>query len=159
MKDPEELKDELRYFSGSETWHKWSSLYPKFLLTDGAKFLADEAECYWLMDIIGSYQRKLLPREPFQVWKLTVGGPEYQKYLDHQKKQQDPHYFLTVQAVLDSKKAGLSVPPMAIVVCEDGNDKELIRQEIKFTDFPLEEIKLYFIWDGDHGTILLPGEY
>ena len=159
MKDPEKLKDELRYFSGSETWHNWSALYPCFLLTDGAKFLADEAEAYWLMDIIGSYQGKLLPKEPFQVWRLIVGGSDYQKYLDYQKSRQDPRYHLTVQAVLDSKKAGLSVPPMAIVVCEDGNDKELIRQEIKFTDFPLEEIKLYFIWDGDHGTILLPSEY
>jgi hypothetical protein len=44
----------------------------------------------------------------------------------------------------------------AILVCEDGNNKELARQEIEYTDFPLPEgIKLYL----DGGILLLPSEY
>jgi len=132
MVDSEKLKNELRHFTGSETWHKWSVLYPKFLLTDGAKFLADEAQCYWLMDIIGSYQKRLLPNEAFQVWKLTV----------YTEPIESAHHNIA-----------------ASVICEDGNNHTLIQQYIEFTDFPLNEIKLYFIWDGDCGTILLPSEY
>ena len=43
----------------------------------------------------------------------------------------------------------------AILACEDGNGKRVHRQEIPFTDFPLDEIKLYFT----DGVILLPDEY
>ena len=44
----------------------------------------------------------------------------------------------------------------AVLVCEDGNDRELVREEIHFTDFPLPEgIKLYL----DSGVLMLPSEY
>jgi hypothetical protein len=44
----------------------------------------------------------------------------------------------------------------ALLVCEDGNGRELARQEIEFTDFPLQEgITLYL----DGGVLLLPSEY
>lgn len=44
----------------------------------------------------------------------------------------------------------------AVLICEDGNNKELARQEISYTDFPLPEgIKLYL----DGGVLLLPSEY
>ena len=38
---------------------------------------------------------------------------------------------------------------------EDTNQPIIIRQEIQYTDFTLEEIKLYFI----DGVLLLPSEY
>lgn len=41
------------------------------------------------------------------------------------------------------------------VRCEDGDDTVIIRQQIEFSDFPLEEIKL---WKVD-SVILLPSEY
>ena len=44
----------------------------------------------------------------------------------------------------------------AFLICEDGNNKELARQEIEYTDFPLDEgIKLYL----DGGILMLPSEY
>ena len=43
----------------------------------------------------------------------------------------------------------------ALLVCEDGNGRQLYAQAIDYTDFPLPEIKLYFI----NGVILLPSEY
>jgi hypothetical protein len=43
----------------------------------------------------------------------------------------------------------------ASAVAEDGNGRELVRQEIPFTDFPLEEITLYLA----NGTLLLTSEY
>lgn len=43
----------------------------------------------------------------------------------------------------------------ATAIADDGNNNELVRQEIEFTDFPLPEITLYLT---DH-TLLLPSEY
>lgn len=49
---PSELLSNLHQFSGTEGYYK---LTPKILLTDGTKYLADQAGAYWLMDAIGSY--------------------------------------------------------------------------------------------------------
>jgi len=43
----------------------------------------------------------------------------------------------------------------ATVTCDDGNKKIVYTHNIAFTDFPLDEIKLYFM----DNTILLPSEY
>jgi hypothetical protein len=43
----------------------------------------------------------------------------------------------------------------ANLTCDDGNNKVVYTQHIAFTDFPLDEIKLYFT----DNTILLPSEY
>jgi hypothetical protein len=43
----------------------------------------------------------------------------------------------------------------ATLVCDDGNDNIVYTQQIAFTDFPIDEIKLYFT----DSTILLPSEY
>ena len=44
----------------------------------------------------------------------------------------------------------------AFLICEDGNKRELARQEISYTDFPLPEgIELFL----DGGVLLLPSEY
>jgi hypothetical protein len=43
----------------------------------------------------------------------------------------------------------------AAAIAEDGNGKELFRQEIEYSDFPLSEVRLYFT----DGTLLLPSEY
>jgi len=43
----------------------------------------------------------------------------------------------------------------AMLSCEDGNGQKVFSKKIAFTDFPLDEISLYFTND----TILLPNEY
>jgi hypothetical protein len=70
MKTAKELQDNLPNFTGTEH-------YFKFLMgirfTDGVKYLAESAECFWLLDIIASYQvHDIVKKEPFQVYKLTV---------------------------------------------------------------------------------------
>jgi len=51
----------------------------------------------------------------------------------------------------------LSVRPdqTATLLCEDGNGKKLFTKEIEYTDFPLDEITLYFV----NNVIHLPSEY
>jgi len=47
----------------------------------------------------------------------------------------------------------------AVMVYEDGNGLEHARQEIPYTDFPLDTITLYACWDTQHWVIMLPSEY
>ena len=41
----------------------------------------------------------------------------------------------------------------------DGNGRELVRQAIPYTDFPLRNLTLYAVWDTEHWVIMLPSEY
>lgn len=43
----------------------------------------------------------------------------------------------------------------ATLTCEDGNDNQVYAKQIAFTDFPLDEITLWFT----DSVILLPSEY
>jgi len=49
----DELEYRLGFYSGSERYYRHRCGL-EVLLTEGAKFLADQAEAYWLMDIIAS---------------------------------------------------------------------------------------------------------
>ena len=61
------------HFTGTETWHR-HALVRSVQFTDGAKYVADAGEAYWLLDEIAFAQksRKAVARERFQHWKLTV---------------------------------------------------------------------------------------
>ncbi len=63
----------LKQFTGTENWYR-HPLFSQFLYTDGVKFLAGEAECYWLLDRIFAlqYEQKTLQAERFQSWDLIV---------------------------------------------------------------------------------------
>ena len=69
--DPEIMSQ----FYGSENWYR-HGLVRTVLFTDGAKYVADAAEAYWLLDEIALAQRfdKKVAAEEFQVWKLTVNA-------------------------------------------------------------------------------------
>jgi hypothetical protein len=70
---PKLTRAELAQFSGSEQWHR-HGLVRSILFTDGAKYVADKAGAYWLLDEIALAQRfeKSVAAEEFQLWKLTV---------------------------------------------------------------------------------------
>jgi phage anti-repressor protein len=62
---------ELANFTGSENWYQhWLG---KTLFTDGAKFVAEQAGAFWLVDEIAINQtRPKVMAEEFQVWTLNV---------------------------------------------------------------------------------------
>jgi len=111
------LKNELTNFTGTEHYYRhWLG----FNYTDGVKFLAEKANCFWLLDAVGSYQHTLKDKG-FQIWILKVNKDK--------------------SAVLEMR--------------EDSDTPIIVRQEIKYTDFPMEEITLYYI----DGVLLLTSEY
>ncbi len=66
-------QSDLDQFTGSENWYR-HGINRTILFTDGAKYLADQAGSYWLLDEIALGQRHdtRLAAEEFQVWKLVV---------------------------------------------------------------------------------------
>jgi hypothetical protein len=67
-----DLLNQLSQFTGTEKYYRIS---PKAVLTDGAKFLADTAGCYWLMDLYASHLALIDPdAESFTCLKLTKRG-------------------------------------------------------------------------------------
>ena len=69
-----ELETALAGFTGTENYFKFSC---GLALTDGVKFLANEAKCYWLLDAIASYQgqcRRDSKLREYQFWSLTIKG-------------------------------------------------------------------------------------
>lgn len=118
---PEQLKDNLAQFIGTQQYHKFYS-FNNIVCTDGVAYLAENAKAYWLIDLIVSWQiEKPVRGEHWQTWTLTR----------------------------NKENKG------AVAVCTDGNERQLARQEIEYTDFPLPEIKLFKI----DNVILLPSEY
>jgi hypothetical protein len=62
-----------------------------FVWTDGIEFLAENAEAFWLIDLIASYQTD--PKvccEPFQVWTLEL-RPEGGAIVYVQRDSGEPH--------------------------------------------------------------------
>jgi len=70
-----EIVDYLDMFTGTEEYHRFSPL-SKLVMTDGVKALCEMCKCYWLMDIIASYQGPKLEKatDGFQVWSLAKIG-------------------------------------------------------------------------------------
>ena len=116
---PTQILNSLHGFIGSEQFYR---IYPNVIITEGVNFLCDQANCFWLIDCIYSYQTiKKVAVETFQVIDLTVDLANH----------------------------------TGLIVVTDGNEVELMRQELEFTDFPLSQIRLYYT----DSTVLLPREY
>lgn len=112
------LKTNLKQFTGTNQYHQLSYL-KRLKSTDGVKYLADQAQAYWLIDLIESYQPKLQARGvDFQVWTLKVNKDEGK------------------------------------VKADDGNGKIVASQTIPYTDFPIDQVKLYV----ENGVLMLPSE-
>lgn len=70
--DEEGLELRLRGFNGTERYHRLT--LGDLLCTDGVRYLAEEAGCFWLIEAIASYQAGLAGEVPFQAWELVVQG-------------------------------------------------------------------------------------
>lgn len=103
---------------GNEYFSHWMK---PFIFTNGVKALAEALQCYWLLDVIISYQGDTkVNSQPFQVWNLSrVRGNEF------------------------------------MVSPEDGNNKQLLKQSIPFSDFPNDTVRIWLI----DNCLLLPAEY
>lgn len=74
--------EDLAHFWGTENYYGFSPLlFPKLYLTDGTKYLAENAGAYWLMDLIGSYLPRI-KKAGFGSVKLVVRAEEARVTID-----------------------------------------------------------------------------
>lgn len=73
-----ELQINLSQFIGTEKYYR---ITHRHLLTDGTKYLAENAQCFWLMDAIASHLPKQYD-DYFAVANLTVKNSSAQLTLD-----------------------------------------------------------------------------
>ena len=55
MLTKQEILNTIPQFYGTEAYYRWSPIFGNFLLTDGAKFIAEECGAYWLVDLFASH--------------------------------------------------------------------------------------------------------
>lgn len=113
------LNANLTQFIGTEKYYR---ITQRHLLTDGTKYLAENAQCFWLFDAIASHLPKQF-YDYFAVANLTVKNGS------------------------------------ALLTLDDGNGNIFASQKIEYTDFPMNEIKLYCSFEGEYWVIMLPSEY
>jgi hypothetical protein len=126
MSDKRLSLDALQQFHGSENLYRHFS--KNLIYTDGIKFLAEQAGCYWLIDEIAFSLPKLLKK--------------------------NKSWFYAIDFKVSKRKS-------ARIIFTDGNDVQILRKHILWTDFPLvgEKITL-FLAEGEIGyCLMLPGEY
>lgn len=133
MKNEKDLLAGLIGFYSTENHYKLST---RLLLTDGAKYLADNAECYWLFDIVASMAS--IMRNKGQEFILVK--------------------FRYINPFPDSKDK------RCYVTFEDGNGNEFYKQKIEYSDFPLLSYEFYVILSGNENgnwfyVAMLKSEY
>jgi len=135
----ETLRKTLPGFSGTDGYHRLT-LGHQLVATDGVAYLAEKAQCHWLMDVIASYIPRLVKaHERFAVANLTLNGDGGATFtLDNGNHGEDAKHL--------GKYAG--------------NPGLYAHQRIGYTDFPLPEgIKLYVEDAGEYYVVMLPGEH
>lgn len=123
--DSNQITEQLQNFYGTETFYSIAMLKTRF--TDGIKYLAEAANCFWLVTDASIMAKSLQSKSYF----ITI---DFKRFSEDEQQ-------------LNSKEAEL--------IYSDGNDNVLFRQAYYSTDFPLDELRLFFVDD----TLMLPGEY
>jgi hypothetical protein len=76
MKSAQEILDIISQANDTTAYHRFSRLASFPVITDGVLAVAEAAGCFWLLDVIGSYQHSPKLDKAFQVWTLTVNLSE-----------------------------------------------------------------------------------
>ena len=120
-----EIKEGLQHFHGTEMFYQIPLLRTRF--TDGLKYLANAADCFWLITDTSVIAKSLMNRSEF----ITI---------DFKRLSEEKQDFTGYEAE---------------IIYTDGNDNILEKHGYRVTDFPLDELRLFFVND----TLMLPSEY
>jgi len=120
-----EIKEGLQHFHGTEIFYQIPLLRTRF--TDGLKYLANVADCFWLITDTSVVAKSLMNRSEF----VTI---------DFKRLSEEKQDFTGYEAE---------------IIYSDGNNNILEKQGYRATDFPLDELRLFFVND----TLMLPSEY
>ena len=119
------LAQDLKQFSGSTVYYTLPLFNYKY--TEGVHYLAEQAACYWMLTDIAAVVKRFRAKHGFIVALFKRYSEAEQNRTQHE----------------------------AIISYGDGNGITLFEQEYDLTDFPLDELRLFFVDD----TLMLPNEY
>lgn len=120
-----EILEGLQHFNGSEMIYQIPLIRTRY--TNGLKYLANAADCYWLITDTSIIAKSLM----------------------------DKSYFITIDFKrLPAKKQDHSGNE-AEITYSDGDGTILEKHGYRITDFPLDELRLFFV----DNTLMLPSEY
>lgn len=120
-----QIKERIQHFNGSLVLYQIPIIGTKF--TEGIKYLAEAGECYWLVTDTSVIAKSLMDKSRF----ISI---------DFKKFTQEEKTIMGYEAKIDYS---------------DGNGLIFETQKYHLTDFPLDEIRLFFVDD----TLMLPSEY
>lgn len=107
-----EISDKLETFTGSQNYSRHPSIIPVLIITEGVRYLVDSCGCAWFIDIILSMQ--------------------FDPIIQKKKKLRDVQFWtLTVNKDFSAE-----------VACTWLDEKKVFTKHIKWTDFPLAEIRV-----------------
>ncbi len=126
-------QDQLRQFTGGLTrYRNW--LNRRVIYTEGVKYVASEAEAYWLIEAIASH----------------IGSKPFNRAVGEDERLGQIHFWTL------TKSPDGSAP---LIAKADTPYRPFITQCISFTDFPLTQIEIWAAFDGGHWTLYLPSEH
>ena len=114
---PHELRNNLETFTGTEMFYSIPLLKTRF--TDGIKYLADAANCFWLVTDVSVIAKSLMNRSRFITIDFKKLSEEKQDYIGYE----------------------------AIIEYSNGNGRILETHKYHSTDFPLKKLRLFFTED------------
>ena len=123
---------DLRRFTGDLVRYA-HPLNRKVIYTPGVRYVAEAGRAYWLIDAIASYFGSEVMEAAIKR-DARLGSLQFWHL--------DVHYggaVLTAEA--------------------DAGVEPFVRQEIPYTDFPLDRIAIWAGFDGSHWTLYLPSEH
>ncbi|WP_026809938.1 DUF6876 family protein [Arenibacter latericius] len=115
----------LQHFHGSEILYIIPLTGTRY--TEGIKYLANVAECYWLITDASIMAISLMKQSSFITIDYKRLSKEKQDYIGYE----------------------------AEVIYGDGNDNIFQSHRYRVTDFPLNELRLFYV----NNTLMLPSEY
>lgn len=121
----QDLKEQLSQFHGSQCIY--SLPICRTLYTEGVQYLAQAANAYWLLTDASVMGKSLMDKSRF----ITV---DFKRYTQAKREE-----------------IGFD----AVIAYSDGNGNVFTEQKYHITDFPLDELRLFFV----DNTLLLPSEY
>ena len=120
-----QLIEQLQGFCGSTTYYKIPLVKARY--TEGIKYLADQAQCHWLVTDTAVVCKSLKNKSNFIVILFKRNPTSVQERTHKEAK----------------------------ITYADGNGTILLEQEYEYTDFPLDELRLFYTDD----MLMLPNEY
>ncbi|TXD83431.1 hypothetical protein ESY86_09650 [Subsaximicrobium wynnwilliamsii] len=115
----------LKQFYGSDTYYEIPLIKTRY--TCGIKYLAENANCYWLVSDASLMAKTLMTKTEFVTIDFKRLSRKKQDYTGHE----------------------------AQLIYTDGNENVLECHGYSVSDFPLDELRLFFV----NNMLMLPSEY